>query len=726
MANIFQLFGTIFVDNSEADKSIDSTTKKAESSGSKVGSAFSSIAKGAAVVGTAAVAGAAALGTAAYKMASDTAAAADEVDKMSQKLGMSREGYQEWDYVLSQAGVDINTMQTGMKSLVKNMDATTEGNKTATANFEKLGLTVTDSSGKMKTQEQMFNETVTALQNMEDGTEKARLAQEMFGKQGQEMLPLLNGEAGSIEELKNKANELGMVMGDDAIDAGVKFTDTMDTMKRSLGGAINSLGATVMPIVQKVLDLIIGKLPLIQKLFEKLSPILESVFSELLPPLFDLVETIFPVLLNLIETLLPPIQQIITAILPVIVSLIQQLLPPIMKIIETVLPILVNLINAIMPLVVQILDTILPVLIQLIEALLPPIIQIIEAVLPVVIQLLQTLLPPILKIVNAVLPVLIDLINTVMPLVVKIIEAVLPIVIELIEKLLPPILKVIDLVLPVLINLIESILPLVTTIIEAILPVLLTLLDVLMPLLEPILDILLMFLEPLMQLLNMILPPIIALFKNIIEKVMPPLQKVFEAVAGAVSGNFKNAFDGIKKVFENVKGIFTGIIDFVKNVFTGNWKGAWDAVVKIFGNIFDGIKNIFKVPINWIIDGLNLFIKGLNKLQIPDWVPGVGGMGLNIAEIKRLRIGLDYVPYDEFPALLHKGERVLTASESKTLDKTINEQSTKKDAQTPISIKLELKIENFNNNSGKDIEALGDDILTVIEESLRRKGAVFA
>jgi len=726
VANIFQLFGTIFVDNSEADKSIDSTTKKAESSGSKVGSAFSSIAKGAAVVGTAAVAGAAALGTAAYKMASDTAAAADEVDKMSQKLGMSREGYQEWDYVLSQAGVDINTMQTGMKSLVKNMDATTEGNKTATANFEKLGLTVTDSSGKMKTQEQMFNETVTALQNMEDGTEKARLAQEMFGKQGQEMLPLLNGEAGSIEELKNKANELGMVMGDDAIDAGVKFTDTMDTMKRSLGGAINSLGATVMPIVQKVLDLIIGKLPLIQKLFEKLSPILESVFSELLPPLFDLVETIFPVLLNLIETLLPPIQQIITAILPVIVSLIQQLLPPIMKIIETVLPILVNLINAIMPLVVQILDTILPVLIQLIEALLPPIIQIIEAVLPVVIQLLQTLLPPILKIVNAVLPVLIDLINTVMPLVVKIIEAVLPIVIELIEKLLPPILKVIDLVLPVLINLIESILPLVTTIIEAILPVLLTLLDVLMPLLEPILDILLMFLEPLMQLLNMILPPIIALFKNIIEKVMPPLQKVFEAVAGAVSGNFKNAFDGIKKVFENVKGIFTGIIDFVKNVFTGNWKGAWDAVVKIFGNIFDGIKNIFKVPINWIIDGLNLFIKGLNKLQIPDWVPGVGGMGLNIAEIKRLRIGLDYVPYDEFPALLHKGERVLTASESKTLDKTINEQSTKKDAQTPISIKLELKIENFNNNSGKDIEALGDDILTVIEESLRRKGAVFA
>lgn len=67
MANIFQLFGQIFIDNAEADKSIDTTTKKAESSGSKVGAAFSSIAKGAAAVGTAVVTAASTLGAAAYK-----------------------------------------------------------------------------------------------------------------------------------------------------------------------------------------------------------------------------------------------------------------------------------------------------------------------------------------------------------------------------------------------------------------------------------------------------------------------------------------------------------------------------------------------------------------------------------------------------------------------------------------------------------------------------------
>ena len=73
MASIFRVLGEIFVDNAAADKSIDATTEKAEKSGSKIGSAFSSIAKGAVAMGTAVVAGATAIGTAAYSAAMSTA-----------------------------------------------------------------------------------------------------------------------------------------------------------------------------------------------------------------------------------------------------------------------------------------------------------------------------------------------------------------------------------------------------------------------------------------------------------------------------------------------------------------------------------------------------------------------------------------------------------------------------------------------------------------------------
>lgn len=728
MASIFSLFGEVLIDNTNANKSIDDTTKKAENSGSKVGSAFSSIAKGAAAVGTAVVAGAAAVGTAAFKMASDTAAAADNVDKMSQKIGISREAYQEWDYVMSQNGMSVDKLQTGIKTLTSQMDAAKSGTASATEAFERLGVSVTNSDGSLRSQEEVFEETIKALQSMDNETERARLATELFGKAGVEMAPLLNQTAESTEELKNKAHELGMVMSDETIDAGVLFTDTMDTIKRSLAGMMNSLGGTVLPIVQSVLDLIIGKLPDIQALFERLTPIIQELFDGILPPLFDLVETLLPILMELIESLLPVIEDIISSILPVIINLLQQLLPFLVQIIQQVLPILIQLVEGLMPLITEILNTILPVIIQLLQAIIPPLIQIIQAVLPVIIELIQLLLPPILKIVQAILPVLVDLLNTVMPLLAHIIEAILPVITELIETLLPPILEIVDMILPLLIELINSVLPLVTQIIEAILPILISLLDAIMPLMKPILDLLVTLLSPLMDLLNLILPPIIKLLQSLINAVLPPLQAAFSGVANVISTVFKGAFEGIGKVVTNIKNIFLGIIDFVKNAFTGNWRGAWDAVVKIFSNIFEGIKNAFKVPINWIIDGINVFIRGLNKLKIPDWVPGIGGYGINIKELSRLRIGMEYVPYDEFPALLHKGERVLTESENKEYNKERSTEKSDGEGKLVVTIQIgerAIWIEHLDGTSEDDMEGFVDRLLELIAEKIKRKELVF-
>lgn len=117
----------------------------------------------------------------------------------------------------------------------------------------------------------------------------------------------------------------------------------------------------------------------------------------------------------------------------------------------------------------------------------------------------------------------------------------------------------------------------------------------------------------------------------------------------------------------NITNIFRNIIDFIKNVFTGNWKAAWENVKDIFKSIVDGLGNIFKAPLNFIIDGINGFLGGLNNIKIPDWVPGVGGKGFNIPKIPRLKVGMDYVPSDFFPAFLDEGEWVLTKEEANLL-----------------------------------------------------------
>ena len=218
--------------------------------------------------------------------------------------------------------------------------------------------------------------------------------------------------------------------------------------------------------------------------------------------------------------------------------------------------------------------------------------------------------------------------------------------------------------------------------------------------------------------------PLMDVIKYLFEALLPPLEAAFKAVSSTISDRFKGAFESIKTVFNSAKEIFNSIIDFVKNVFTGNWRGAWQNIVDIFGNIFSGIGELFKAPINWIIDGINGFINGINSLEIPDWVPGVGGYSLNIPNISRLRIGLDYVPYDEYPALLHKGEQVLTASEREEYQER-KSSTAQTESKPQVNVNVSVNIENIENKTEKDIDEFIEYILQQIEEIIKRKGAVF-
>lgn len=102
---------------------------------------------------------------------------------------------------------------------------------------------------------------------------------------------------------------------------------------------------------------------------------------------------------------------------------------------------------------------------------------------------------------------------------------------------------------------------------------------------------------------------------------------------------FRNVGNYIKPILESLKIMFGGLIDFIVGVFTGNWQKAWQGVQNIFRGIFDGLTNIAKKPLNAIIKAINSMIGGLNKIKLPDWVPGLGGKGINIPEIPMLAKG---------------------------------------------------------------------------------------
>lgn len=216
-----------------------------------------------------------------------------------------------------------------------------------------------------------------------------------------------------------------------------------------------------------------------------------------------------------------------------------------------------------------------------------------KSILPTIINTLQTGLLPIL-------PMIANLFMQILPLIGQLVTAVLPVIIQLIQTLLPIIMQIVDAVLPVFISLLNTVVPIFQNIIQAILPVL----------------------------------------QQLLQALIPVIQLVAEIFANVLG----TALQSIANIVSSVMQVFQGLIDFITGVFTGNWSQAWEGIKSIFSGVFSGLGEIFKAPFKVIVSVINTVIRGLNKLKVPDWVPGIGGMGINIPEIPGFAKGTNRTP----------------------------------------------------------------------------------
>ena len=125
----------------------------------------------------------------------------------------------------------------------------------------------------------------------------------------------------------------------------------------------------------------------------------------------------------------------------------------------------------------------------------------------------------------------------------------------------------------------------------------------------------------------------------IVLAILNNLAPVWSYICSLVTGVLGTLIAEISDVVGGIIEFFGGVIDFITGIFTGNWKKAWEGVKSIFGGIIDALAGLFKTPINLIIDAINAFISGINAIEIPDWVPVVGGLGINIPKIPKLAQG---------------------------------------------------------------------------------------
>lgn len=147
----------------------------------------------------------------------------------------------------------------------------------------------------------------------------------------------------------------------------------------------------------------------------------------------------------------------------------------------------------------------------------------------------------------------------------------------------------------------------------------------------------------LMDVLGEFLNAVNVIWQNVISPIIKFLTEILKPIIGTVmgfiTGTIKGVLDTIRDVWNGIKGVLDGIINFITGVFKGNWNQAWQGIKQVFSNIVNTFGSIFKTPINAIISGINGFIRGINKIKIPDWVPNVGGKGISIPLIPKLAKG---------------------------------------------------------------------------------------
>lgn len=188
---------------------------------------------------------------------------ADEMGKAAQKVGTTTEALSELKYAADLSDVSFEQLQTGLSKLAKTTEDFRNGSKTAVDAFAKLSIDPT----KYKDTADIFGAVADKLAQMENGARKTAIAQELLGKSGAQLIPLLNSGADGLKQMADEANRFGVVVDEKAAKAAEKFNDNLTRISTLAEGAAIQLGGPLVDSLSQTTDAMIKSINEGNKLF---------------------------------------------------------------------------------------------------------------------------------------------------------------------------------------------------------------------------------------------------------------------------------------------------------------------------------------------------------------------------------------------------------------------------------------------------------------------------
>lgn len=643
---IFKLFGSIFVNNDEANKSIAETEKKSKGVASTLGSGIKTAAKwGTALVGGAA-AGVGALST----VAESTREYRTEMGKLDTAFTTNKF-----------TAADAKQTYSDLYAVVGDSGQATEAANhlsllcNSTRDLQSWTEICTGVYGQFGDSLPIEGLTEAANETAKVGTVTGSLADALnwMGVSEDEFNEKLAKCSSEQERQQLITSTLTSLYSDASAQYKKTNGDVMESNRahQQLSDTMAQIGAVAEPVLNSLIGL--GG-----KLLEQLSPIIEGVADSLAPALINICEEVAPIIVSMLEQIMPLIEEL----LPFIAQLIEQLAP---------------------------------LIVQIVEQLFPPLLQIIQDLLPYFMQIIQAIMP---------------LFSTLVELLMPVIEVFVQLAGVLLNGLLAARTPIIEDLATFLNDLLTPLIPIISELCN-------TIVGTLQPVFEQ--------LSPVISLVFDALRPVLGLLGEMLETLIPALVPVIEWLAHIFSEVLGNAIKRVKKILEPISGIFNGIVDFVKGVFSGNWEQAWNGVVNIFKNVFNLIPAFVENVINGIIWIINKLLEGVN------WATSMIGWEIDpIPEVTlpRFRAGIDYVPHDKFAAYLDAGEAVLTAQEAEEYRQSKREGrgSVFENDSTNIINNISINIPSVAINNDMDIDSFVDDMSNRLADEVTRRQKAYA
>lgn len=541
---VFKLFGSIFVNNDEANKSIAETEKKGKGVAATLGNGIKTAGKwGAAMVGGAA-AGVGALSSVAentreYRTEMGKLDTAFTINKFS--AADAKQTYSDLYAVVGDSGQateaanHLSLLCDSTKDLQSWTEICTgvygqfgdslpiEGLTEAANETAKVGQVtgpLADALNWMGVSEDEFNE---------------KLAKCSSEQERQQLI------TSTLTSLYSDASAQYKETNGDVIESNRAHQQLSDTMAQ--------IGAVAEPVLNSLIGL--GG-----KLLEQLSPLIESVANNLAPVLINICEEVAPIIVSMLEQIMPLIEEL----LPFIAQLMEQLAPIIVQIVEQLFPPLMQIIQDLLPYFMQIIQAIMPLFSTLVELLMP--------VIEVFIQLAGVLLNGLLAALTPIIEDLAIFLN------------------DLLTPLIPIISELCNTIVGILQPVFEQLSPVISLVFDALRPVL----DLLGEMLETLIPALVPVIEWLVQIFSEVLGGAIKGVKKIFEPLSGIFNGIVDFVKGVFSGNWEQAWNGVVNIFKNV---FNLLPAFVENVING--------IIWIINKLLEGV-NWATSMIGWEID----------------------------------------------------------------------------------------------------------------------------